>query len=73
MSDLKVPEWTSLNVDEAFKRRDEAKAALEVNDAKLAELTTKISALYDERNLLHAIYDFADKMLGLAIQAEEAK
>jgi len=73
VSDLKAAEWTSLSVDEAFKRRDEAKEALEANDAKLAELTTQISALYDSRSYLHANYDFADKMLGLAIQAEEAK
>jgi hypothetical protein len=73
VSDLKVAEWTSLSVDEAFKRRDDAKAAMEANDAKIAELTIKLSALYDERNFLHATYDFADRILGLAIQAEDAK
>lgn len=73
MSDLKVPEWTSLNVDEAFKRRDEAKAGLDECGKEIARLTLLLSEQYAKLTLSRANYDFADKMCGLAIQAEDAK
>lgn len=72
-AELKAPEWTSLSVDEAFKRRDEAKAAGEACSKEIMRLTFLLGEQYDKLALTRANYDFADKMCGLAIQAEEAK
>lgn len=62
-----------MNVNEAFAKRDEARKLMEDAEASVDATARLLVRSKETFDLAKANFEFHDRMLGLAIQAEDEK